>query len=70
MKKIATGFLFMILLSCSNKGKKVSPTNEGTPNTPNVENVNGNIPDTVNTVTLGHPDTTKDSSGLKDSTKK
>jgi hypothetical protein len=69
MIKVIAGFGIMILLSCSNKSK-TSPTNEGAPNTPNVENVNGNMPDTSSSVNLANPPKTQDSSRLKDSTKK
>jgi hypothetical protein len=69
MIKVIAGFGIMMLLSCSNSNK-TSPTNEGAPNTPNVENVNGNMPDTSSSVNLGNPSTAQDSTGLKDSTKK
>jgi len=69
MKKLVTGFLAIMLFSCSN-GDHVAPTNESAPNTPNVENVNGNMPDTTNSIKLGKPDTTPDSVHLKDSLKK
>ena len=57
--------LFVTLLAFSCKGKEEKKTEEG-PNTINVENVEGSLPDTTAGTTLDRPaDTTK-----KDSLKK
>lgn len=67
MKNVSFCFLLAILLSCSNGDK--SSTTESAPNTPNIQNVNGDVPDTSSSVTLNHT-MAQDSSYAKDSTKK
>jgi hypothetical protein len=66
-------FLGMIALfaSCSNGSDtpKTTTTNEASPNTP-VENVNGNVPDTINSISPDTRDKTKIDSTYVDSTKK
>ena len=60
-----TVILFVTLLAFSCKGKEEKKTEEG-PNTINVENVEGSLPDTTAGTTINRPvDTTK-----KDSLKK
>ncbi|HJW16771.1 MAG TPA: hypothetical protein VJ499_06615 [Flavisolibacter sp.] len=66
-------FLGMVALlaSCSNgsEAPKTTTTNEASPNTP-VENVNGNVPDTINSISPDTRDKTKIDSSYVDSTKK
>jgi len=68
MKNILPCLLFVCLSSCSD-GTTTTDESAGTTATP-VENVNGNIPDTTNSVSLDNSNKTPDSSHLKDSTKK
>jgi hypothetical protein len=72
---IMKNFLFIgliaIVASCSNGGDTptTTTTNEASPSTP-VENVNGNVPDTTNSISPGSRDKTKVDSSYVDSTKK
>lgn len=67
MKKIAVCLLTGFFFSCSD-GVTTTKTNEqSNPKVP-IENVNGNIPDTVNSVSIEKPKT--DSVTVKDSTRK
>ena len=60
-------FYLLFLMIWGACGNKTEPsTTEETPKPANVENVNGNIPDTTNSVTLNNP-MPVDSSKLKDS---
>jgi hypothetical protein len=51
MKKLWNVFIIALFLAACDNGKSKSTT-DAAPNTPNVENVNGNIPDTTNSVSL------------------
>ncbi|WP_121354184.1 hypothetical protein [Flavisolibacter nicotianae] len=71
MKKVFSSLLAVCLLAaCGNDKttKSETETNSTTtgPGTPAVENVNGNVPDTANSVTLNKP-LPKDSSSVNDS---
>jgi PBP1b-binding outer membrane lipoprotein LpoB len=67
MKKVAVCLLAGFFFSCSG-GDTTTKTNEqSNPSVP-IENVNGNIPDTVNSVSIEKPQT--DSVTVKDSTRK
>jgi hypothetical protein len=63
--------MIALLASCSNGSEKptTTTTNEASPNTP-VENVNGNVPDTINSISPDNRDKTKVDSSYIDSTKK
>jgi hypothetical protein len=63
MKSIVVLFFVVFLFACNNETK--SPGGEA-PNTTNVENVDGSIPDTSNSATLNRP-MEKDSSKVRDS---
>jgi hypothetical protein len=71
MKKL---FLFIagtsFLVACNNNSSTTTPSSDSsvTPANTNVENVNGNIPDTTSGMTLNHS-LPVDSSHLKDSSK-
>ncbi|WP_148661104.1 hypothetical protein [Flavisolibacter tropicus] len=68
MTKYLIGVLMTgILLSCKNKNTTTTTT-ESSPNLTNVENVNGNIPDTTNSISLENRQTV-DSLSLADSLK-
>ena len=66
MKKILYPAVMGFLLACGNEKTDDTKT-ESSPATPAVENVDGNIPDSTNSVNLNKPMPT-DSSRLKDST--
>jgi hypothetical protein len=55
--------IFLVMLAACNDSKPAGP--EG-PNQPGIQNVNGNIPDTVGTINLGG-NSTVDSSSMRDS---
>lgn len=67
MKKILFGFLVLALAACNNSSESTTTTDTTVNNTSGVENVNGNLPDTTNTITIdgGTTDTT-----TRDSTRK
>lgn len=71
MKNYLIVGMIAFLASCSNGSDSSSPTttNEASPNTP-VENVNGNVPDTINSISPDTRDKTKIDSSYVDSTKK
>lgn len=54
MKKISIALLVFVLAACGNNNKteNKSATDTTTNNTTGVENVNGNLPDTTNTITI------------------
>ncbi|HWJ90044.1 MAG TPA: hypothetical protein VNR87_02985 [Flavisolibacter sp.] len=64
MKKLLP-LALIIMAACNNSSTNTEPT----PATTNVQNANGNIPDTTNGVNL-NADLPKDSSKLKDSTRR
>jgi hypothetical protein len=70
MKKL---FLFIIaigfLLACNNSSNTTTSADSSTTNSTNVENVNGNVPDTTSGMTLNQS-LPVDSSRLKDTSKK
>lgn len=73
MKHLACGLLLVIMASCSSGTTTTTTTtdsNGGSNAAAPVENVNGNVPDTTNTVTPGTPKKNVDSSYAKDSLKK
>jgi hypothetical protein len=58
MKKL---FLFSLILgftACGNSGTTKEASDTTAPNTPAIENVNGNIPDRSNSISLDTKDTT------------
>ncbi len=70
MKTVFLLILISVLFACNNSGNtttKISPDSGGSGNTPGIENVNGNIPDTSAGIKLNKP-LPKDSSRLNDST--
>jgi hypothetical protein len=68
MKKLAVCLLTGFFFSCSGGDTTTTKTNEqANPSVP-IENVNGNIPDTINSVSIEKPQT--DSVTVKDSTRK
>lgn len=72
MKKIFFGVMVFSLAACNNNSESDTAADTTVSNTTAVENVNGNIPDTTNTITIdgGKPDTTVDSSNKRDSVPK
>lgn len=75
MKHLACGLLLVIMASCSSGTTTTTTTtttdsNGGSNAAAPVENVNGNVPDTTNTVTPGTLKKNVDSSYAKDSLKK
>ncbi|MGZ3838885.1 MAG: hypothetical protein ACXVBI_09965 [Flavisolibacter sp.] len=74
MKHLACGLLLVIMASCSSGTTTTTTTttdsNGGSNAAAPVENVNGNVPDTTNTVTPGTPKKNVNSSYAKDSLKK
>ena len=69
MKKFLSVLLFLNLaFACNNSSRttKISPDSGGAGNTPGIDNVNGNIPDTDAAIKLNKP-LPKDSSGVLDS---
>ncbi len=68
MKKFISLLLFLnFAVACNNSSTtKVSPDSGGAGNTPGIDNVNGNIPDTDAGIKLNKP-LPKDSSGVLDS---
>lgn len=71
MKKLVPFLLLSVFFTAcgSNTTKSEADTKGGT-STSAVENVNGNVPDTTNTVPLNNKPLPKDSSNLKDSAAK
>jgi len=71
MKYYLLAGMIALLASCSNGSDTptTTTTNEASPNTP-VENVNGNVPDTTNSISPGNRDKTRVDSSYIDSTKK
>lgn len=70
MKKLLSGLVIMaILIACSNSSGNKAATDTTSPNTPALDNVNGNVPETTNTTNLNQP-LPIDSSKVKDSMKK
>jgi hypothetical protein len=67
MKKITVCLLTGFFFSCSNGDTTTTTTESTSPSVP-IENVNGNIPDTTNSVSLDK--TATDSTEVKDSTRK
>jgi hypothetical protein len=68
MKKLCSFFLLSMLFACSDGTKPTTTDSDGSSNavTP-LENVNGNIPDTTNSVTQGTIKKGVDSTYVKDS---
>ena len=60
MKNIFFGLLLFVLVACNNNGDNESAIDTTVNNNTGVENVNGNLPDTTNTITIdgGTPETT------------
>ncbi|RYZ49325.1 MAG: hypothetical protein EOO14_20840 [Chitinophagaceae bacterium] len=67
MKKLLSLLIMGFLFSCGNG--KMDDNKTESPVTPPVDNVNGNIPDSTNTINLNQP-LPIDSSNLKDSTQR
>lgn len=67
MKKLAVCLVTGFFVSCSGGSTTTKTNEESNPKVP-IENVNGNIPDTVNSVSIEKPKT--DSVTVKDSTRK
>ena len=58
MKKKWIGFVILVVLfACNNNNDKTKDV-ESAPNLTNVENVNGNVPDTNNSIVLDNKQTT------------
>jgi hypothetical protein len=68
MSKILIGLAVLVLTACNNDGKSSSSEDTTVSNMSGVENVNGNIPDTTNTLTVEGSSQSTDAS--VDSTKK
>ena len=66
MKKITFCLAAAFLFACGNDTSTTTDDTTTTPTTP-VENVNGNVPDTTNSITPGVTNKTPDSSHLRDS---
>ena len=66
MKKAWIGIIAAIAFTACNDG---SETTESSPNVTNVQNVNGNMPDTTSSITLDTKQT-DDSLSIKDSVNK
>jgi hypothetical protein len=60
MKKIFFGMFISALAACNNDSDNESASDTTVNNNSSVENVNGNLPDTTNTITIdgGTPETT------------
>ena len=69
MKKISVCILTALLFSCSD-GTDKTTTGESAPGTAPIENVNGNVPDTTNSISPDNTTKVPDSSHLKDSLRK
>ncbi len=52
MRKIILGGLVVCLIACNNDGNGTSDTDTTITNVSGVDNVNGNIPDTTNTISI------------------
>ena len=52
MKKILFAAFVLVLASCNNDSEGSSDTDTTVTNVSGVENVNGNIPDTTNTISI------------------
>jgi hypothetical protein len=50
MKKISVGLVLIIMLSCNSNSSSTTDKDTTITNVSGVENVNGNIPDTTNTI--------------------
>ena len=63
--------IMVFVVACSNgtDTSNTTTTDQASPNTP-VENVNGNVPDTINSVSPDNRDKTRVDSSYVDSTKK
>jgi hypothetical protein len=74
MKKIFFGLIVFALAACNNDSENESATDTTTNNNTSVENVNGNLPDTTNTIRIdgGTPDTAPPDTNrnLKDTSRK
>ena len=70
MKKLLSFLALAMFLSCSDDKTTTTTTEEGAATTAPIENVNGNIPDTTNSVSPSSLTEIPDSTHLKDSTKK
>jgi hypothetical protein len=68
MSKILIGLAVLFLAACNNDSKSSSSEDTTVSNMSGVENVNGNIPDTTNTLTVEGSSQSTDAS--VDSTKK
>ncbi|MBD0331741.1 MAG: hypothetical protein ICV66_03725 [Chitinophagaceae bacterium] len=63
MKRFSYFLFFLLLAACNNNGKENATDDDTTAaNTPGIQNVNGNVPDTTNAITID-----KDTAGKKDS---
>ncbi len=60
MKKIFFALFVLALAACNNDSENNNSTDTTVNNNSSVENVNGNLPDTTNTITIdgGTPETT------------
>ncbi|MEO7800388.1 MAG: hypothetical protein ABIR81_00220 [Ginsengibacter sp.] len=67
MKKLLALVVFVSAISCNAKEDEV--TDDASQNQPGIENVNGNIPDTTNSINLDN-NKTDSATVMKDSTKK
>jgi len=56
MKQFLPFVIAAFLVSCNDSEKNTGPASA--PVTPGIENVNGNIPDTTNSISLDNSDTT------------
>ncbi len=52
MKKIPFGFVLLSFIACNSNGSSSSSEDTTITNVSGVENVNGNIPDTTNAITV------------------
>ncbi len=67
MKKTFFGLIIFVLAACNNNSENEGSTDTTTYDNTSVENVNGNIPDTTNTITIdgGNPETTTPADSLR-----
>lgn len=66
MKKVLALVILISAISCNSKEEK---TDDASQNQPGIENVNGNLPDTTNSINLDN-NKTDSATVVKDSTKK